>query len=140
MTQQSTQQSHETTESTHASLQLKGNIYETAGGEAYVIEIPVPGLNSDEITIEVTIDTVTVAAKPQQTEAESGRTYIQHEQLVQPMSRIFEFPEEIDTDNVRSTLERGVLKIEVPKAAAGRPKVVQPGQKTSSASSQTSNP
>ena len=92
MTQQSTQQSHETTESTHASLQLKGNIYETAGGEAYVIEIPVPGLNSDEITIEVTIDTVTVTTKPQQTEAESGRTYIQHEQLVQPMSRYSSSP------------------------------------------------
>ena len=82
-----TQQSHETIKSTQPSSQLKANIYETAGGEAYVIEIPVPGLNSDEITIEATIDTVTVTTKPQQTEADSGRTYIQHEQLVQPMSR-----------------------------------------------------
>jgi HSP20 family protein len=135
-----TQQSHDTTKSTQSSSQLKANIYETAGGEAYVIEIPVPGLNSEEIAIEVTIDTVTVTTKPQQTEADSGRTYIQHEQLVQPMSRIFEFPVEIDTDNVHSMLEREMLKIEVPKSAAGRPKVVQPGQKTSSASSQTSNP
>jgi HSP20 family molecular chaperone IbpA len=64
-----------------------------------VIEIPVPGLNPEEITIEATIDTMTVTDKPQQTEADSGRTYIQHEQLVQPTSRIFEFPAEIDTDN-----------------------------------------
>jgi len=60
-----TQQSHETIKSTQPSSQLKANIYETAGGEAYVIEIPVPGLNSDEITIEATIDTVTVTTKPQ---------------------------------------------------------------------------
>jgi hypothetical protein len=36
------------------------------------------------------------------------------------MSRLFEFPVEIDTDNIRATLARGLLKIRVPKAALGR--------------------
>jgi HSP20 family molecular chaperone IbpA len=35
---------------------------------------------------------------------------------------------EIDTDNVRTTLENGILKIHVPKAAVGRRKVIRVGQ------------
>ncbi len=43
--------------------QLKADIYETPGGEAYVIEIPVPGVKPDEIGIEVTVDSITVSTQ-----------------------------------------------------------------------------
>jgi len=107
---------------------LTADIYETAGGEAYVIEIPVPGLKPDEIVIEVNSSSLTVSTEPQQAEPDSGRRYIQREQPVRPLSRLFEFPVEIDTDNVRTTLENGILKIHVPKAAVGRRKVIRVGQ------------
>jgi HSP20 family protein len=107
---------------------LTADIYETAGGEAYVIEIPVVGLKPDEIVIEATSDNLTVSTQPQQAESESNRRYIQREQSVGPMSRLFEFPEEIDTDRVQATLENGILKIHAPKAAAGRRKVIRLGQ------------
>jgi len=87
------------------------------GGEAYVIEISVPGLKPDEIVIEADSSSLTVSTEPQQAEPDSGRRYIQREQPVRPLSRLFEFPVEIDTDNVRTTLENGILKIHVPKAA-----------------------
>jgi HSP20 family molecular chaperone IbpA len=58
-------------------------------------------------------------------EREPGVTYRQREQPIQAMSRVFEFPAEIDTDSIRATLEHGILKIRVPKAAAGRRKVVE---------------
>jgi len=41
------------------------------------------------------------------------------------MSRIFEFPMELDTDNVRATLEYGILKIRAPKAVAGKRRVIR---------------
>jgi HSP20 family protein len=107
---------------------LTADIYETAGGEAYVLEIPVPGLKPDEIVIEVDTYSLTVSTKPQQAELDSGRRYLQREQPVRPLSRLFEFPGEIDTDNVRTTLENGMLKIYVPKAAVGRRKVIRVGQ------------
>ena len=107
---------------------LTADIYETAGGEAFVIEIPVPGLKSDEIVIDVTSDSLTVSTKPQRAESESNRRYLQREQPVGSLSRLFEFPEEIDTDHVQATLENGVLKIHAPKAAAGRRKVIRLGQ------------
>jgi len=107
---------------------LTADIYETTGGEAYVIEIPVPGLKPDEIVIEVDTYSLTVSTEPQQAEPDSGRRYIQREQPVRPLSRLFEFPVEIDTDHVRTTLENGMLKIHVPKAAVGRRKVIRFGQ------------
>jgi HSP20 family molecular chaperone IbpA len=41
------------------------------------------------------------------------------------MSRVFEFPSEIDPDHVTATVEAGMLKIHVPKAAAGRRRVIK---------------
>jgi len=107
---------------------LTADIYETAGGEAFVLEIPVPGLERGEIIIEATSDSLTVATGPQATEPEPGRRYVQRELPVRPLSRIFEFPEDIDTDNIRATLEHGILRINVPKAAAGRRKVIAVGR------------
>jgi HSP20 family molecular chaperone IbpA len=63
--------------------ELTANIYEVAGGDAYVVEIPVPRLE----------------------------------------------PEEIDTENVEATLDRGILKIHLPKAAAGKRRIVRVAQK-----------
>lgn len=60
-----------------------------------------------------------MSTEPQQAEPDSGRKYIQREQPVRPLSRLFAFPADIDTDNVRTMLENGILKIHVPKAAVG---------------------
>lgn len=107
---------------------LKADIYETAGGDAYVLEIPVPGLRADEIVIEVDPHSLIVSTEPRDTEADSGRKYLQREPSTRPMSRVFDFPVEIDTDNVQATLENGILRVRVLKAAAGRRKVIRVGQ------------
>ena len=112
-----------------ATSRLRANVYETAGGETFVLEIPVPGLTRDEILIEVDVDSLTVRTEPRPDEAaEAGRNYLQREQMNEPMSRIFEFPSEIDTDNVRASLDSGMLRIRVPKAAAARRRVIRVGQ------------
>ena len=104
---------------------MMADVYEMPGGDAFVVEIPLPGLEPGEIVAEATSDTVTVSTQPRETEAESSQRYIQREQLVWPMSRVFQFPVDIDTDNVRAKLERGILKLHVPKAASGRRKVIR---------------
>jgi HSP20 family protein len=114
--------------SAHNAEQLKADVYETPGGDAYVIEIPVPGIRPDEIVIEIDIDSVTVSTEPRQAEGDATRRYIHREQSLRSMSRIFEFPTPLDTDNVRATLEQGILKLRAPKAIAGRRKVIRVGQ------------
>ena len=101
------------------------NVYETRGGEAYVIELPVPGLTRQEIVVEVDVRTITVRTEPARSEEEEGRTYLAREHLVEPTARVFEFPADLDTDNVQVILEQGMLRIRAPKAVAGRPRVVK---------------
>jgi hypothetical protein len=45
--------------------------------------------------------------------------------IAESMSRVFDFPVEIDTDNIRATLDKGLLKIRVPKASVGRRRVIR---------------
>ena len=73
---------------------------------------------------------MTVRIEPRQSASEEGRTYLQREHVTEPMSRIFEFPDELDTDNVRATLENGMLRIRVPRAGAGRRRVIRIGSRT----------
>jgi HSP20 family protein len=100
----------------------KADLYEPAGGEAYIIEMHLPGLKSEEIVVEATPGSVRVSTHPQQAE-ESGRTYIRREQEIRPWSRLFEFPMEIDPDRVRAGLENGILKIYAPKSLSSPPRV-----------------
>ncbi|HZU06391.1 MAG TPA: Hsp20/alpha crystallin family protein [Chloroflexota bacterium] len=101
---------------------LTADVYETADGDTYIVEVPVPGLQPNEITVSATSDMLTIETQPRK--AEEARTYLQREQPTGPMSRVITFPTEIDTDNIRATLEHGLLRIEVPKAAVARPRTI----------------
>lgn len=108
--------------------QLSADVYDAPGGDAYVLEIPVPGVKPEDIAIEVTVGTITVSTERRPAPEEAKRNYLQREQAPSAMSRIFEFPMELDTDNVRATLEHGVLKIVARKALAGRRRELRVGQ------------
>jgi HSP20 family protein len=113
-----------------AATRLTADIYETPGGETYVLEIPVPAVKPEEIVIEADSDSLRVATEPRENESNSARKYIQREQSVRPLSRIFDFPDEIDPDHIRTSLDHGILTIRVPKAGASRRKVIRLSQST----------
>jgi HSP20 family protein len=104
---------------------LNADMYETVDGDAYMVEIPLPGLQASEIAIEATADILAVSTHPAEQPGETNRHYLWQEQSRGPMSRVFEFPVEIDPDNISANLEAGMLKIRVPKAAASRRKVIK---------------
>jgi HSP20 family protein len=109
---------------------LNADIYETVDGDEYIVEIPVPGVDASDITIEATPDLLTVSTRPdtrdeQQQNGSGERRYLLHEQHPGPMSRVFEFPAQIDPDHISANLEAGMLKIRVPKAAATQRKVIK---------------
>jgi HSP20 family protein len=104
---------------------LNADMYETVDGDAYVIEIPVPGLGADEITIEATPDYLTVYTRPVEPNGASNRHYLWREQSQGPTSRVFQFPGEIEPDTISANLEAGMLKIRAPKAAASRRRVIK---------------
>jgi HSP20 family protein len=107
---------------------LTADVYESVDGDAYVVEIPVPGLDANEIAIEATPDVLTVVTKPpanSDPNGQNGRRYLVQEQHHGPMSRVFEFPAEIDPDNISATVQAGMLKIHAPKAVATRRRIIK---------------
>lgn len=106
-----------------ANSALLANIYESPAGDAYVVEIPVPGLKPDEIVIEADAFSVRVRTEPSQTEPNSGTKYIQREYSPLPLWRKLDFPVEIEPENVQANLTNGVLQLRVPKAGAGQRKI-----------------
>ena len=85
--------------------EVSAQVYDSPGGDAYVLEIPVADATADDIGVEATVDTITVTVRSQ--------------------SKVFEFPMDLDTDNVRAELKQGVLRIQAPKALAGKRRMVR---------------
>ena len=119
-----TQEAQATIDGTLSASRVTADLYETSGWEAYVLEVQLPALKPEEIVIEADSYSLTVATEPRE-ESSGSRRYIQREQSVRPMSRIFDFPDQIDVDNIRPSLEQGVLVIRVPKAGASRRKIIR---------------
>ena len=104
---------------------LTADIYESVDGDAYIVEIPVPGLDATEIDVEATPEMLTVTTRPTERNGAQARRYLLQEQQPGPMSRVFQFPGEIDPDGISATVQAGMLKIQVPKAAASRRRVIK---------------
>jgi HSP20 family protein len=122
-----TQEAQATIDGTLSASRLTADVYETPGGESYVLEIPVPGIKPEEIVIEADSYSLRVTTETQENPSVSGRKFVQREISVQPMSRIFDFPDEIDVDGIRTSLDHGILTIRVPKAGANRRKIIRLG-------------
>jgi HSP20 family protein len=104
---------------------LNADIYETGDGDTYIVEIAVPGLDVTEIDVEATPDMLTVTTRPREQDGQSNRRYLLQEQQTQGMSRVFQFPDEIEPDGIKASVQAGMLKIEAPKAAASRRRVIK---------------
>ena len=100
------------------------DVYETVDGDAFVIEVAAPGFLASQIIIEATSDSVTVSMMPKRARSGTRNRKIQQNPTPVPMSRVVQFPREIDTDNVRATLEHGIMNIYIPKAVASARRVI----------------
>ena len=80
-------------------------VYDSPGGDAYLLEIPVGDARTDEIGVEADVDSITVKLRGE--------------------SLVFDFPLDLDTDQVRAQRKHAVLRITAPKALAGKRRVIQ---------------
>ncbi len=101
---------------------LPVDVYETA--DEYVVEAVVPGISVDKINIEFRDNTLVITGEIPFVEHE-GATYHLRERWYGRFQRTLTFPKAIDADKVEATLENGVLRIHLPKAAEARPKQIE---------------
>jgi HSP20 family protein len=87
--------------------------------EAFVAEIELPGVNKDDVDVELAGDQVHVHGEIKQRE----RTGILRHQTrrLGTFDAVFSLPAEVDADKVSADLKDGVLTVHMPKAPEARP-------------------
>jgi len=83
---------------------------------SYLIEADLPGVNKDEINLELEENTLRIQVKREETAEEEQGSYIHKERKYSSMSRSI-YLRDVKADEIDAKLENGVLTVSVPKIA-----------------------
>jgi HSP20 family protein len=100
------------------------DIYETA--ETIVLKVEAPGVEQDDLVLEVKENEVTLAGERMKKESMYAATYHRVERSGGRFLRKFTLPTNVKEDNVSASLGDGVLTVILPKKTPEKlPKVIQ---------------
>lgn len=97
-----------------------------AEGE-YVLRADLPGLDKDDVEIEVKDDVLTIAGERNFEQDERGEGYYRVERSFGRFARSLDLPTGTDPSELSASFEKGVLEVRIPKPAESRPTKVQIG-------------
>ena len=100
------------------------DVYETKDQQGYVVEASLPGAKPEEISITALGDTLTITYATKGEEKVEKPNYVRRERFEGEMTRTISLPTEIVPEKVQATYEQGILKLQVPKAEAAKPKQI----------------
>jgi HSP20 family protein len=90
--------------------------------DAYVLSALVPGIQAEELNIQVLEDVVQIKAEYA---AEENDGYLVHELPSGSFTRTLRLPVPIDAEHVEADVTNGVLTLRLPKAESARPKQIK---------------
>jgi HSP20 family protein len=99
------------------------DLSETA--DAFQIRMDVPGIKPDDITVQVTGDTVHVSGERKEEKEEKAKTYHRVERRSGKFSEIVRLPGAVKDENVQAEFHEGVLTITLPKTEASKTRTVK---------------
>lgn len=90
------------------------DVYET--DKNFVVEIPLAGVNPDDVDLNIDEDNVlTIKGETKKEEEVKDRDYFRKEVYSGSFSRSFQLPENAEGDSAEAEFEDGMLKVAVPK-------------------------
>jgi HSP20 family protein len=98
------------------------DIYETK--DDYVFKLEVPGLNKDDINVELKDHTLSIKGEKKEEKEVKKDDYHRIESYSGTFSRSFVLPKDIDARKVNASLKDGVLELRVPKTEEQKPKAI----------------
>jgi HSP20 family protein len=101
------------------------DVYETKDQQGYVVEASIPGAKPEDISISAMGDTLTIRYATKGEEKVEKPNYVRRERYEGEMTRTIVLPTQIQTEKVEATYEHGILKLQVPKSEAVKPKQIE---------------
>jgi HSP20 family protein len=96
----------------------------TADKDNYYLRAEIPGLQSDELDIQVAGNSITLAGERKIPTQDENAKYHRREREAGRFSRGISLPGDVNPDKVEASLKDGVLTVIIPKAEAAKPKQI----------------
>ncbi|HEY7250065.1 MAG TPA: Hsp20/alpha crystallin family protein [Methylomirabilota bacterium] len=84
-------------------------------GDKYVLRADIPGMDTDDVKIEVEDDVLTVSGEHEETEEQKKENYVRRERHYGSFSRSLTLPKGVSADDIEATCKDGVLEVSFPK-------------------------
>ncbi|MBS3781123.1 MAG: Hsp20/alpha crystallin family protein [Candidatus Thermoplasmatota archaeon] len=84
-------------------------------GDRYMIEAEIPGIDKDDIEIELRDEGMVIEGETTEETEEEGEDYLRKERGYRSFYRRLPIPEQVEQDEITAELDRGVLTIDLPK-------------------------
>lgn len=95
-----------------------------ADAEAFTIKAFVPGLDADDLSIEILNNTLSIRGEfPNTTDGDAK--YMTCELPYGRFSRVVSFPIDVDSSKAEASIKNGILSLRIPKAESLRPKAIK---------------
>lgn len=92
-----------------------------------VLRADLPGLDSEDVSIEVKDGVLTVSGERKAEHEEKADGYYRVERAFGAFSRSMTLPEHVDADGIAASFDKGVLEVRVPKPEERQPHRVEIG-------------
>ncbi|MBI4498121.1 MAG: Hsp20/alpha crystallin family protein [Chloroflexi bacterium] len=99
------------------------DVYETE--DQMVVEVSVPGLKAEDVTISVTDHTLTLKGERKLEREIKREQYLRQERRYGSFTRSVTLPPYAEVEKAEATYEHGILKIAMPKAEQAKAKTIQ---------------
>jgi len=97
----------------------------TENEKRYEIMMDIPGMDKNDIKVNIQDDRVTITGERKTEEKEESDDFIRQERYYGSFFRSFKLPEKVKDDDIKATFKDGVLKVVIPKAEVIKPKSIK---------------
>ncbi len=92
--------------------------------EAIVIRAELPGMNKEDIKVNLSGDTLTISGERKQEAEKKGRTYYRIERAYGKFQRTITLPAEVEGEKAKASYKAGVLELVLPKSEKAKAKEI----------------
>ena len=89
-----------------------------------VIKAELPGMSKKDFSVDVKDRVLTLSGQRSYDNEVKEENYYRRERTYGKFKRAFHLPADVDADNIKAEFKDGVLKVEIPKPEAQKPKQI----------------